>query len=198
MAGISKQERLKRIAYHEAGHALASIGSKRAFKDVTIIPGEGYLGLLTHNPWKALNPEMTSYTWEAKGVHYVRQEIFIFLAGPLAGHIYNGKPVIRHWIEQGDHYQAFFLLDSLYDGASHDDNISEEINRFLHYMEKSVENYLSLNWVFVERIASELLELGTLTYKQAKAVVFKDRVSSFAELAEMKGPIPILRDVHIL
>ena len=40
MVGISKKEKIRRTAFHEAGHAIACFATSHAFKDVTIIPSE--------------------------------------------------------------------------------------------------------------------------------------------------------------
>ena len=44
MARLTKAEKLKRVAYHEAGHAVANIVLQRSIEYVTIIPDEECLG----------------------------------------------------------------------------------------------------------------------------------------------------------
>ena len=60
MATRGKTRARERVAYHEAGHAVAHIWLDHlpALRKVTIVPSEDYLGFCERHVMPAYNPEM--------------------------------------------------------------------------------------------------------------------------------------------
>ena len=90
-----EQAKLKRTAYHEAGHAVGAFVMSKRFKKVSIIPnpdGES-LGRLSGCVWNSkLNPE---FDGGARLRHLVEAQIIIFLAGPVAEAKLTGRYMCR-------------------------------------------------------------------------------------------------------
>jgi len=178
MSGITKQKRLERTAFHEAGHAIACIGVRKAFKNVTIVPSEEYAGVIQpHRKWLNFDPSMTSYDWDPKELNRIRKDIFISLGGPAAASIHIGRAIRRNWNPGSDHDNVLDVLDALYAGLGLNEDIDKEVGKYISYMELVVKNYLIRNWKFVEWIANNLLSFKTLSYQKVKNIVYKDRLS---------------------
>lgn len=193
MSGISKQERLRRTAYHEAGHAIVAFGVDRAFKEVTIIPSEGYLGVLKHRPWITFDPTMTSSGWEDRETSRIKLRIMLCLGGPAAESILLGRSVMKYRWGWADHGIVLDLLDALYAGLGLDAEVDKEVGKYIEYMELVVKNFLRVNWKFVERVAQALLLEKTLTYKKAKELVYRDLDLSWEEQDASELPITPMR-----
>jgi ATP-dependent Zn protease len=77
-----ERKKLKEVAYHEAGHAVAAFLMRRRFKKVSIIPEGNALGCLDGCGWRSKqNPE---YDDVARLRNRIEGQIIISLAGPVA------------------------------------------------------------------------------------------------------------------
>lgn len=177
MSGITKQKRLERIAFHEAGHTIACIGVRRAFKNVTIVPNEENFGALHHRKWFNFDLSTTSWDWDPKELNQIRKKIFVSLGGPAATSIHTKRPIRRIWNTGSDHNHVFDVLDVLYAGLGVNEDIDKEVEKYISYMDLVVKNYLISNWKFVERVANNLLSFKTLSYQKVKNIVYQDPIS---------------------
>jgi len=85
--------KLKKTAYHEAGHAVAACEYRRKFSYVTIAPEEDSLGhVLYQHLGKNFHPE---YDEMSKVRAKLEKAILISLAGHAAERIFSGK---NNWL----------------------------------------------------------------------------------------------------
>lgn len=170
MARISKQERLKRTAYHEAGHAIACLSVGRAFGKATIVPEGDKLGYVS-NPanYKFLDPTITSYSWDPKDLRKIREQIVVFLAGYASTEILLGRYVMRRW-DSFDYQYILDLLDALYAGLGQDKEVDKEVSAYIEYMELVTKNILRKNWSLVEKVADTLINERTMSYNRIKQI----------------------------
>lgn len=170
MAGISKQERLKRIAYHEAGHAIACLSVGRAFGKATIVPEGDNLGYVSnHANYKFLDPTIASYSWDPKDLPKIREKIVVSLAGYASTDILRVRYFIRRW-DSADYQYILDLLDALYAGLGQDKEVDKEVSAYIKYMEIVTRNILRENWSLVEKVADALINEKTMSYNRIKQI----------------------------
>jgi len=155
-------KKLEATAYHEAGHAVAASFLRRGFRRVTIIPGEGFLGqLVTTPPPRSLHPD---YETDARTELWLRREITIYLAGPVAEKLHTGR---GNWKIGGskDLHGAVGLASYII----HDD----EIGIYLDWLTLYTTNMLKRpdRWPIVQALAAELLERRVIGAKRARALM---------------------------
>lgn len=78
---------LRKIAYHEAGHAVAACFVGKRFAAVTIVPGEKTLGACHTTPWSNFHPNLET---DRRTISRLKIDIFVSLAGPVAESILRG------------------------------------------------------------------------------------------------------------
>ncbi len=189
MTRISKQQRLKRTAHHEAGHAVTCFGIRRAFTDLSIVETEESLGVMHHRRWIRIDPGITSYEWESRDIRRIKWDILVSLGGPAAESIFVGRTVRRDWALGSDHGIVQELLDLLYGGVGSNEDAGRAVSKYIEYMEQVVKNYTKTNWKFIERLAHALLAEETLTYKRAKELVNRDKGLPVEELGAFYSPV---------
>ena len=168
MPRLTKDERLRRTAYHEAGHAVACLSLRRAFKDVSIISTEDSEGRLIHRDWGTFEPDLISYDWVAEDVKRIRRRTFIALAGSASEWILTGRRLRGRW-ESPDYTNILKKIDRLYAGAMGLDSDTDKMfTHYIEYMEYAAKHLLRVNWVHVTTIANTLLKEKSLTYNQIK------------------------------
>jgi hypothetical protein len=163
--------KLKRTAYHEAGHAVAAYALRRAFRSVTIVPGEDFLGKIWLTKLSTFHPE---YDNSSKTNRRVEEGIIINYAGFVAEGIFTGRNDYR-----GAHHDlvcAAALASNMVGSA-------EEEDAYLNYLWISTKNLMKLPhwWSATEALAKTLLEKKTLNHKHAKQVIQKAVEDSIKE-----------------
>jgi ATP-dependent Zn protease len=91
--------RLQRVAYHEAGHAFASIKLRRGLVRVTIEPNEDYLGH-SLDTLSGLNSVIRD---DANSYRVAEREILILLSGLAAEHRFAGN---HNWRGAGHDFES--------------------------------------------------------------------------------------------
>lgn len=146
-------ERLKRTAYHEAGHAVMASVFKMHFKKVSIIKDEGSWGRVETGP---VNENAPSFDQKRGAI--------IFMAGRIAGSIYSGEEIS---------FTGCMLEAAHYGLSMHDPG--ETCDAFLtyifHYTHDLIKNY----WPEIEALTHELLDKNELNYSKVSALIKETR-----------------------
>lgn len=150
---------LKRVAYHEAGHATMTVLTRRQLYYVTIKPGpKGKL--LGHCAW------FKSLVWDqdyrSPSSDY-RKEIQRILAGPIAERIGMSDEVVGH------HCNTDIQLASVLSVIMAVCPVIAELE--FNDIRDEVEQTLINKWQVVEGIANALLEQETLKGRQVRQLV---------------------------
>ncbi len=181
MARITKQDRLKRTAHHEAGHALVCFGLRKAFSDLTIVETDEFYGAMSHRAWLKIDPGITSYEWEAQDIKRIKIDILVSLGGPAAENLFVGRTLRRNFAPGTDHAKVLEVLTLLYGGLDSDE-AGMEVGKYIEYTEIVAKNYIAMNWKFLERLANALVKQETMTYVDAKKLVNRDKFLPFEEM----------------
>jgi len=159
---MTPTKKLEATAYHEAGHAVAAFFLRRGFTRVSIIPGEDFLGqLVTTPPPRSLHPDCET---DARTELWLRREITIFLAGPVAEKIHTGR---GNWKIEGssDVHNAVGLASYIIG--------DDEIGAYIHWLTLHTTNLLNHphRWPIVQALAAELLESRVIGARRARALM---------------------------
>jgi hypothetical protein len=160
----ARRKKLERVAYHEAGHAVAQVYLHRSFRSVSIKPKSSYLGRVD-------SPKL-SQTFREGLAHYldgdhrtrnmVDDHILISMAGPAAENRYTGR---RGWDgARQDLRQSRDLGEPLYgeEATKHD----------IPFMTARADSLMKsrIVWVRVEAVAAALLERCVLTSAEVREI----------------------------
>jgi hypothetical protein len=159
-----EQEKLKKVAYHEAGHAVAAFAMFRRFKKVSIIPipEEGTLGRLSGCQWASkLNPEFDD---GARLRHKVEAEIILSLAGCVAEAKLTGR--YNHIGASKDYQDAVFYESYVTDST-------EETEAYIKWLFEKTKNVLSRRWNAIELLADELIKHREIAYMATRLIIRK-------------------------
>jgi Peptidase family M41 len=172
---------MRATAYHEAGHAVISLIERHHFQRVSIIPNkkDGTLGHCTSNPSpKWLTPEVANTLRERK---WIESEIMILLAGSAAERHMMGRHSRKG--SGGDREDAIDLAQKLYDGRV--------LERFLDFMVELTRDAVAnpVTWLKIEAVAHALLDRGTLSGKEVRAVCREALICAMAD-RDIPSPVP--------
>jgi hypothetical protein len=158
------QPSLEATAYHEAGHAVASIWHGRGLRRVTIVPDErrGLLGYVEHpkRPRVTFQPEWKDLD-EAPFQTLVIREILVVLAGPAAEERFTGRANPDGARGDMDH-----VNDLAYRVCPDDD----ERMHFVGWLEARSRCFVHrpMVWTGIEGVARALLERPTMSGREVK------------------------------
>jgi Peptidase family M41 len=152
--------RLRSVAYHEAGHAVAALELGRSIKYVSIVPTEDRLGVVHQNALPAwFKPDRSS---DGRHRRLIEREVLIDLAGIAAEHRFSGR---NNWRGAGsDFHQAIELASYLYHG--------KVLEKYMAFMVERVRTMVAgpRFWVQVEALAEELLKQRQLSAKRVREI----------------------------
>lgn len=159
------QKLRKKIAYHEAGHAVAAYLLCVRFNHVSIVPEGGRGGHLAHSR-SVLHEEDWCSCPDSRSRHRTEREIMVHLAGTVVDEIldnqdmYNGANADLVWAQKLSENAAEALSQEVTDA-------------YMKWLWLRVGAYLQLpwNWAAVEAIADALVEHGQLGYRRARDVI---------------------------
>ena len=158
----SKQKKLERTAYHEAGHVVAAYFVRRGFSYISIEPGEDSLGHVVYQKFRdSFRPD---YDKKIKTRLPLEKVIIIGLAGYVAEKIFTGR---RGLTEAVDDFQIAFDYASILTGGA------EETSAFVKWLLIRTENMLRTpqNWAAVQALAEELLKVKKIKYHRARKII---------------------------
>ncbi len=165
-----KDKTLHRIAYHEAGHAIACIEMGLRFKHVTIIENEqnNTLGHVMLSKFK-FNPD---YDDSIKSRIKLEKYIMAALAGPVAEKKFTGK--LNAIIAQNDFEMSFKVATNFFGSI-------DVVSLYMQYMMAYTESFFTYNidgektdthiWESVILIAEALLKDKILKYKEVIQII---------------------------
>ena len=149
--------RRKATAHHEAGHVVAALAQRVRVRGATIVPNEGYLGLVTHHSiFGAIHPDSDR---SQRARQRVERSILVSLAGPAAQRLYCQRNRARSWPRHGgdsDYSNAFDIACQIC--SSH-----EAAEAYLNWLAITAHDLIAAQWARVEIFASALLEHSTLS-----------------------------------
>jgi len=159
---------LLRVAYHEAGHAVAAIVENRSFRSVTIVPTEDALGSCSASRWpRNSNPE---YSTDLLTLKRLESDIIVFLAGHIAEKHFSGR---NNWV-----------------GSSHDRRAAADYASYLVGSDEELAAYQEWLWIRTEglvrvyqqeiaTLATSLLTEKTIQGKRAREIFLTTQRSKF-------------------
>jgi hypothetical protein len=187
----SQRKARKKVAYHEAGHAVAAVVLGRAIIHVSIVPTGEWLGHIRH-PKGIADPSFQSVVslrerppleikakaaWLKRFQRRVRTdgarlalrrrraraEIAIRLAGSRAEKIFSGR--WDNWGARHDREHALDLADLL----ANDSSVTSK--GILDREDARADRILKENWPSVEAVADALLGKSQLSGREVRAIV---------------------------
>ena len=162
MASKAEQERnlLERVAYHEAGHAVAAIRFKRSFRHATIVPkGDGLGHVLYAKFHESFRPDVEI---NRRVEDSLEKCILIAMSGMAAEKRFVGR---RNWGGgEGDMKNAIDMAGYLYEG--------EVLGKYLGFMIARADSLMrySIIWAQVEAVAAALVEHRHLSAPMVRRV----------------------------
>jgi hypothetical protein len=156
-----EHRKLERVAYHEAGHAVAALELRRAFRYVSVIPGEDNLGHVLMRPVPGSVREGMSWS-DPKAHRWLELECLILLSGPAAEAEFVGR--YNHVGAGSDYRECVDVALRLMD--------DEIIGKFMAYMAARARCYIRNpnRWVQVEALAAALVTHRKLSRKRVDEV----------------------------
>lgn len=161
-------KKLIRIAYHEAGHAVAAFELRRAIKSVDIIPDteDDRQGAL-HNT--KINFEGVAWDNGNKYRSKIERAVIIFFAGYIAEKKYSCKTTFA-FKNLTDTHRALDYLDYL-------TGSDEESGAYAGWLFVKTQNLMNLpyNWNAVIAVADALLQKRKLSQKECREIIQNSR-----------------------
>ena len=175
-----RTKKLERIAYHEAGHAVAAFLVRRAFRYVTIKPGEDSLGHILFRKFSdSFRPDI-EYD-EHKLRPPLEKVIITGLAGHAAESIYAGR---NNWVgSRKDFHNAV-------DYATYLIGEPKELEAYMKWLLIHTRNKLChpMHWGAVKALAEELLKQDRIGYRKARKIIYWGMNKAFEESRKTTGP----------
>lgn len=159
---MEREKKIECLAYHEAGHAVASLSVKRKFEKIVIQVDKSPPGYMEYKSRK------TTYK-------RLEDDIFISLAGPAADVIFTGTP---NW------YGARFDYENAWANAGLFPAGPEYQPAYVQWAYRQAEGFLRDNWPCVESLAAELKKNNRIYYQKARKLIYE---ALFPAMPEWRG-----------
>lgn len=167
-----EQKKLKRVAHHEAGHAVAAWHCSMRFKYVTISPGAGSLGSLVHKRPKWFKPDRDASD-------RVRCRIERHIVVSFAGQIAEAK-----WQRRRPRYGYDSDNSHAVDMAFYACGSEQTVNAYLKYCWCASTDVVKVRWKEIRAIAKALLKQKTLSYDDCCNIIMPERAWLVTALAK--------------
>ncbi len=164
-----KAERLLRIAYHEAGHAVVAYVLRRRFTNLSIIEDDdslGHVSFAKHHP--KFQPDVMSFD---KARPQIEKRVMVSAAGDAAESLLTGR---HNWLGarqdmENAHRMAGYLCGS-----------PEEETAYVRWLWIRTQNLLRhhVHWRAVEVLAAALIEQKRIGQKEAR-VIIRDAIDAY-------------------
>ncbi len=155
---------LEKVAYHEAGHAVAAVVQGRCVKRVSIMERWGIGGsvCLSWPPrWFCAGEDAT----EARRQKWVEAEIIMALAGPAANEVF-GDPAEECAVRVDREYAVKLALRVAGARAS-----KEALDKFLLPLQRRARSLVVMHWDAVDALAQALLVRHEIRGPQARRII---------------------------
>ena len=155
---------LERIAFHEAGHAVAAVLHRRGLRKATIVPDKesGTLGcVFTGRFGSRFKPDAHAGRKERD---LIEGDVTVSLAGPVAEALASGR--WNHVGASRDYHHAVDLLSYLCGGR--------ELQAYVNLLSVRTEAMfvnVDVHWRAVEQLAEVLLREKTIGGRRARAII---------------------------
>lgn len=180
-SGLTEEEMAsdRRVAYHEAGHAVACYLLHKPFHYVTI-QGEDLEGTLGHvMPWDAPASIRPDITMTARIRDWIERDVMVSFAGQVADEMAGYSPLDPNYYGQrGDNA-------SVIDRASYVAQGDEQLEHYLAWLLARTKDMLALpwHWAAVEAVADALQERRRLSGREARRIT-REAIHAFFEKNE--------------
>lgn len=147
----------RRVAYHEAGHAVASAALGRKIRSVSIEPVEDLAGSVRNSRVRRLHPQALG---PGRMRYMVERECLILLAGPAAESLagYRQRAGMRDW-------NGSLQLIALISGSV------DEQRPYAEWLYQRACTLLRVHWSATQLLARALVERRCLNGRQARALL---------------------------
>jgi hypothetical protein len=153
---------LESTAYHEAGHMVAAFHLGVPIRQATIVPGDGYLGKVKHQP---LFPPIEIEAGDTRRIEAkISKRIIICLAGPAAQRRHR-RSSWRLWHGKGDYETAADLAQTLNSGDE------KATDAYLKWLSLRAERLIDHDWPLVTACAERLMSRKTLSRREVLQVI---------------------------
>ena len=176
---------LESTAFHEAGHAIASVFLKIPFTRVTIIPNEAdmSLGHISHPcwyqrsiaKWLSATGEPVSEEREAVLKMRLEHECVMILCGGFAEKKLRGRRnLLGSGFDRAMEYSSRGSdFDQFHDLASRACGMDEKVGRpYREYLTALAEALVKARWTEIELLAAALLEKKTMNVVEVRRAIF--------------------------
>jgi len=158
---VGKEAHLIRVAFHEAGHAVASVQLHRPFKYVTNQPSgdsQGHMMGWRTGKWFRPDIEITSRVRTL-----IDAEVSVLLAGAIAERRFTGRS--NHVGAKSDYDVALNLAS--YIGGS-----ERQSKAYVKWRHTFAEDLIESRWNLVEAVARALAKQKRMTFDDVRNLVF--------------------------
>ncbi len=154
--------RLKRIAYHEAGHAVAAYALNRRVRSVTVIPDGDILGYNIYGKGLTIQPDVEV---DGRTRNEIERRVICALAGWAAEAKLNPRRR-RSAIADTDWHYAYDLADYVVGSI-------EELEAYGNWLWIRTKQLIALPhyWAAIEALAAELMTHKRLGEKRVREVI---------------------------
>jgi len=173
------EDRLRAVAYHEAGHAVAALRFGVDIEKVTIEPGtveggscsdgeqESYIGLVKIG----LEMTMDIDRYDTEDFARLQQYCIINLCSrPAEAGFWGRNNNFAGWVDR-DH--VLDVIKGVFGSSDNGGPLDRAVKAFYRYQAAEAELLIERNWHAVEAVAEALMERKTLTGDEVRAVVLK-------------------------
>ena len=167
---ISRPSKLERVAYHEAGHAVAAVILRRPFKYATVVENEDADGHVRYFPGELIDPE--TVVDERRAITKMERAIQTAFAGFASEQLAYGGGILEG---SSDWEKAATLGLAIYTPG-------DLLNAYLRYLYEKCKAMLAepLHREAIQGVVDALLEKKTLKSSEVRSVV-KDVKRSVVE-----------------
>jgi ATP-dependent Zn protease len=163
----------RRVAYHEAGHAVAAVVMKIPLKRVTIVPEGDSSGTATlQEPSTRVRKQLNYGLSEGPcAKDTIERRVVFVLAGDAAE-----KKLLRSCTDQVNNESDLRTAEELVQQICHSD---EEYHAYFSLLLTRTLVLVDRNWSPIENVASALLERSTLSGRVVKRIVEESLEAEF-------------------
>jgi hypothetical protein len=165
-------QQLRATAYHEAGHAVANIRHGIKIKSATIVPGDGYAGMVEAERFGLANPDAIVddgrwRLWRQRG----EALITVMLSGSLA-QTRHRKSSVRGYHAHGDRQLAISIAEKIA-------GFGKVLDAYLAWRWAVADAFVESCWKDIEAVAEALLQNETLDQAGVRAAIDRAHGISF-------------------